>query len=107
MILSGRIARDRDKSAEIDAKVRYQRRNSPQQGSRRRMGNVPQKDQDRFTYEADVALRDARISFSGNTGTPGWTWSRHLYLKIEKSLVVKSYSTAPSMRISRAMSAQT
>ena len=86
----------RDKSAEIDAKVADISDATLRNKARAdEWGNVPQKDQDRFTYEADVALRDARISFSRKHRDAWLDVGRVTYIEDEKSLVVKSYSTAP------------
>jgi TonB family protein len=86
----------RDKSAEINAKladitdekIRAQTRADE-------WDKVSKNDQNRFRYEADVALNDARTSFA-RKHRDGWLdVGRASYDENEKSLVVRASSTAP------------
>ena len=85
-----------EKSAEIEAKIAAigdeKLRN---QARLDEWAAVSKYDQDRFQYEAEVALRDAKVAFA-QKHREGWLEVGHVtYVEAEQALIVRSDPTAP------------
>ncbi len=86
----------REKSAEIEASVAgISDENLRGQARKDEWAGVLKNDRDKFTNEAEVALNDAKISFSRAHRDGLFDVGRVTYDEINKTLAVNSYPTAP------------
>jgi hypothetical protein len=86
----------REKSAEIEAAVAgISDENLRGQARSDEWARVLKKERDKFTNEAEVALNDAKISYSQTHRDALFDVGRVTYDEINKTLAVNSYSTAP------------
>src|SRR5713226_7139502 len=86
----------REKSAEIEASVAgISDENLRGQARKDEWAGVLKNDRDKFTNEGEVALNDAKISFSRAHRDGFFDVGRFTYDEINKTLAVNSYPTAP------------